>query len=175
MMTFNYESIRDCKVLPLPKSFEGKIAKLKCCFAFSVDSKDAHNNKIEVCSNRVTPFKCNLEAKFMTEMITAKCYKHFNKGLDFIFHKSKNPRDFVMSIYKIIKQGYVSSNKNFVFSRILDYILNTTKKKIFSKKQNILLESKLQNLIKSLGRDFQEFLILNNISNNLITDILAKF
>lgn len=97
MMTFNYENIRDCKIVPLPNAFEGKSRNLKCCIGISVDMKDAFDNKFEICSNRVTPYKCNLEAKFLREMITSKCYNHFNKSFDFIFHNLKNPRDFVMS------------------------------------------------------------------------------
>ena len=53
-------------------------------------------------------------------------------------------------------------------------MLNITKMPIFSQNQKILLENKFQNLIQSLGRDFQEFLRLNNINNSIISDILAR-
>jgi hypothetical protein len=56
----------------------------------------------------------------------------------------------------------------------LDYLFETTKKKIYANEQKILLQNKLHTFIEGLGRDFQEFLRLNNINNNIITEILEK-
>ena len=52
-------------------------------------------------------------------------------------------------------------------------MLNITKMNIFTNNQKISLEDKLQNIIQSLGKDFQDFLRLNNV-NNIIAEILAK-
>jgi len=101
LVSFNYNSIRDCIVETVPKQFVLPKEMLmtlsnKCCIKFKIDMKDVYDNVLYLCSFKHSGYQCNLEAKFMQEKLINKCGYKLNLNIGFAFENNINMSTYIM-------------------------------------------------------------------------------
>jgi hypothetical protein len=103
LQSFKYDSIRDCyvemthKTKVLPR--EMLVAESsKCCLRIRIDTKEAKDDILDICSYKSSNYQCRLEAKFIQENLSNKCANKLIYYIGLCFENNQNIKQYIMSI-----------------------------------------------------------------------------